>query len=158
MVVAAEDRLRDAARQLVAVDNERIGARFIEADHRGDAIGEQREAAGDHAGVGAVRPHGGDQRAGARRQSDALFYHLVDRRDRQALEQGDPFAQRRLEGNLAAHGALGDRRHVRFQADVIGEFVDAFLLDHGRIHVGQKQLLAAVGGRLQNDIEGGVER
>ncbi len=40
-----------------------------------------------------------------------------------------------------------------FQADIIGEFVDAFLADHGGIHVGQKQLLAAAGDRLHHDVK-----
>ena len=62
--LAPEDRLGHLAGQLaVGVDQQRIGAVLVEADHRGDALGEQREAAGDEAGIGAVLAHGGDQRA-----------------------------------------------------------------------------------------------
>ena len=64
----------------------------------------------------------------------------------------DALAQGRLEGDLAAHGALGDGGDVGFQAGIVGELVDAFLLDHGGIHVGEEQLLAAVGGRLHHDV------
>ena len=49
----------------------------------------------------------------ARRQRDALGDDLVDDRGGQALEQRDPLAQRRLERDLAAHRALGDRRDMR---------------------------------------------
>ena len=40
-----------------------------------------------------------------------------------------------------------------FDPDVVGEFVDAFLFDHGGVHVGQKQLLAPVGGGLHHDVD-----
>ena len=53
-------------------------------------------------------------------------------------------AQGWLEGDLAAHGPLGDRRDLLLQANRVGEFVDAFLRDHGGIHVGQEQPLAPV--------------
>ena len=33
------------------------------------------------------------------------------------------------------------------------QFVEAFLLDHGRIHVGDEQRLAAAGERLHDDID-----
>ena len=39
------------------------------------------------------------------------------------------------------------------QAGKIGQFVDAFLADHGGIHVGEKQLLAPCGPRLHHDID-----
>ena len=82
-----------------------------------DGGGEQREAAGDQAGVGAVRPHGRDQRPPPGRQRDALRDHLVDDRRRQALEQRHALAQRRLERDLAAHRPLGDRGDLRLQPD-----------------------------------------
>ena len=68
-------------------------------------------------------------------------------------EQRDALAQRRLEGDLAAHGALGDRGHLLLQADEIGEFVDAFLADHGGVHVGEEQLLAPAGRGLAHDVD-----
>src|SRR3984893_16682375 len=42
---------------------------------------------------------------------------------------------------------------MRFQADEIGQFVDAFLADHGGIHVGQQKLLAPGGPRLHHDVD-----
>ena len=97
--------------------------------------------------------HGRDQFAAARRQRDALGQHFVDHADRQALEQRDALAQRRLEFDLAAHRAFGDRSDMRLEAGEVGQFVDAFLADHGGIHVGQQKLLAPVGLRLHDNVD-----
>ncbi len=116
----------------------------MKADHRGDRAGEQGEAPRDEAGLGAVRAHRPHQRGTARREAQPLGDQPVDRRDRNVLQQRNPLAQGRLEGDLAPHRALGDRRHVILEAERSGELVDAFLLDHGRVHVGQEQALAPV--------------
>ena len=116
--------------------------------------GEQREAAGDQAGIArhsrawsatSVRP------PGVSVMRSAITSSTTD--ERQALEQRDALAQRRLEGDLAAHRALGDRGDMRLQADVVRKFVDAFLADHGGIHVGDEQLLARGSGRLHDDVD-----
>ena len=53
--LAAEDRLGHLPGQPFAgIDEQCVGAVLVEADHGGDALGEQREAAGDQAGAGAV--------------------------------------------------------------------------------------------------------
>ena len=100
-----------------------------------------------------MRAHGRDQFAAARRQRDALLQDLVDHADRQALQQRNALAQRRLELDLAAHGAFGDRGDMRLQPGEIGELVDAFLADHGGIHVGEKKLLAPGALRLHDDVD-----
>src|SRR6185312_3345296 len=100
-----------------------------------------------------VCAHGGDERARPRRQMDAPRDHVLDGFGRQALEQRHAFAQRRLEGDLAAHRALGDGRDMRLQAHKIGQFVDAFLADHGRIHVGKEKLLAPMHQWLNDDVD-----
>ena len=84
---------------------------------------------------------------------DAFGQHLVDDADRHALQQRDALAQRRLELDLAAHRALGDFSDMVLQPGEIREFVDAFLADHGGIHVRQKKLLAPRGDRLHDDID-----
>ena len=127
---------------------------LIEADHRGDLLREQREAAGDEAGVGAVRAHGPDQRPCARRQRDVVGDHIVDHRYGQPFKQGDALAQRGRERDLTAHRPFGDGGDMRLEADKIGKLVDAFLLDHGRIHVGEEQPLAAVCDRLHDHVDG----
>ena len=97
--------------------------------------------------------HGHDQFAAARRRRDALFQHLVDHADRQVLQQRDALAQRRLEFDFAAHRAFGDPGDMRLQPGEIGQFVDAFLADHGGIHVGQKKLLAPDRSRLHDNVD-----
>jgi hypothetical protein len=87
-------------------------------------------------GIGAVPAQRRDQRARPRREPDPRGDDLVDHRSRQPLEQRHPLAQRGREFDLAAHRALGDRRHARLEPDIVRELVDAFLADHGRVHVG----------------------
>ncbi len=154
LAVAAEDRLGHLAGKLVVgVDHERVGAALVEADHGGDALREQREAAGHQAGIGAVRAHGRDQGARAGREADAIGNDLVDDGGRQAREQRHPLAQRRRELDLPAHGALGDRGDMRLHPDIIGKLVDAFLADHGGIHVGEEKPLAPAARTLHDDVD-----
>ena len=74
-------------------------------------------------------------------------------RSREPGEQRDAFCQRRLEGDLAAHGALGDGSDAGLLADEIRELVEAFLADHGGIHVGEEQPLAPSRRRLHDDVD-----
>ena len=53
-----------------------------------------------------------------------------------ALQQRHALAQRRLEVDLSAHGALGDRGDMGLEPGEVRQLVDTFLADHGRIHVG----------------------
>ena len=97
--------------------------------------------------------HGHDQLAAARRRRDAFFQDFIDHADRHILQQRDALAQRRLELDLAAHGAFGDFSDMRLQPGEIGQFVDAFLADHGGIHVGEKKLLAPERRRLHDNVD-----
>ena len=97
--------------------------------------------------------HGRDQLAAARRRRDAFFQHFIDHADRHILQQRDALAQRRLELDLAAHRAFGDLGDMRLQPGEIGQFVDAFLADHGGIHVGEKKLLAPERCRLHDNVD-----
>ena len=89
-------------------------------------------------------------------EGDALANDLLDDGFGQSFEERDPLAQRRLEGDLAPHRALGDRRDMGPGSDEIGKFVDAFLLDHGRIHVGEEKALAPALALLHDDVDGQV--
>ncbi|GAA0005708.1 hypothetical protein BRDID11002_57110 [Bradyrhizobium diazoefficiens] len=100
-----------------------------------------------------MRPHGRDQCAAARRQRDALFQHLVDDTGGKVLQKRNALAQRRLELDLAAHCAFGDGGDMGLHPDEICELVDAFLADHGGIHVGEKKLLAPDAGWLHDDVD-----
>src|SRR3569833_1289172 len=42
---------------------------------------------------------------------------------------------------------------MRFQSDKVGELVDALLTDHGGVHVGEEQLLLAMRGGLDDDVD-----
>jgi hypothetical protein len=130
-------------------------ARFlVEADHGADGRGEEREAAGDEGRVTAAGAHGAHQFRPASGEGDAAGDDVVDHRGREALEERHALAQRRFEGDLAAHGPLGDGRDMILEADEIGELVDAFLADHGGIHVGEEQALHAPRGGLHDDVDG----
>ena len=67
-------------------------------------------------------------------------------------EQRDALAQGRFEGDFAAHRALGDFGDFRADARRVREFVDAFLPDQRRIHVGDQQALGAPGGGLDDKV------
>ena len=54
---------------------------------------------------------------------------------------------------LALHRPLGDPRDLVLEAGIIGELVDAFLADDGRIHVGDEQPLPARLLRLDDDVD-----
>ena len=97
--------------------------------------------------------HGHDQLAAARCRRDALLQDFVDHADRHVLQQRDALAQRRLELDLAAHGAFGDGGDMRLQPGKIGQLVDAFLADHGGIHVGEKKLFAPERGGLHDNVD-----
>ena len=154
----AEDRIGDGAGQHVAVEFERVGHRFVEADALADPVGKEGEAARDQRGVGAIGLHGLHQSAAAGGEGDLLAADFFDAGAGQALQQFDAGAQRRLEIEFAIHGARGDRGDLVLDADGVGQLVDAFLLDHGRIHVGDQQALAAVGERDQGDIDRACRR
>jgi len=53
----------------------------------------------------------------------------------------------------AAHRPFGNACDMLLQAGEIGQFVDAFLADHGGIHVGQKKLLASGRFRLHHNVD-----
>ncbi len=149
----AENRLGHAAGEPAVLDLQNIGAVLVEADGLADARREDGEAAGDQNGIGPMGAHGLDQGPPAGGQSDALLDRLVHHAGVEPGKQGDALAQRRFESDLAAHGAFGDFRDHVLQADEIGQFIDAFLADHGGIHVGEQQLLAPVLQRLDKNID-----
>ena len=68
-------------------------------------------------------------------------------------EQPHALAQRAGEIELALHRALGDPRDLVLEPGIIGELVDAFLADDGRIHVGDEQPLPARLVGLDDDID-----
>jgi hypothetical protein len=72
---------------------------------------------------------------------------------RQILQQAHPFPQRGLEVQLAIHRPRGDVGHMRADPRLVGQFVDAFLPDHRRIHVGDQQPLLPPPGALHHHVD-----
>ena len=149
----AEDGIGNRAVQDAVAGEQRIGAILVEADGLADRPGEDGEAARDEGGVAAIGAHRPNELAPARRQRDAVADDLADDGKRDAFQQGDAFAQRRLEIDLATHGAFGDGGDMLLEPDDGGQLVDAFLADHRRIHVGKEQRLAAGRRRLDDDVD-----
>ena len=74
----------------------------------------------------------------------------------EVFQKRHALAERRFEGDLAAHGTFRNGRDFLLQPHVIGQFVDAFLADHGGIHVRQEQALPARRRRLDDNVDGFV--
>ena len=150
---AAENGLGNLAGEAPPLGQQRVRLVFPEAEHGGDAVGEGGETAGDEKGEGARRIHGRHEFARAGSQRDALGDDAVDDCGFQSFQQRDALAQRALELDLPVHGTGGDGGDMLLEAHDIGQFVDAFLVDHGGIHVGDEDVAAAVVGRLDHAID-----
>ena len=99
-------------------------------------IGELVKAAGYQHRLRAVRLQRGDQRARAGHVEDALIQTLLDRVLAQPAQQPDPLGQRLGKVEFTLHRAFGDVGDLVLQAREVGQFIDAFGGNHGRIHVG----------------------
>jgi tRNA dimethylallyltransferase len=152
--VLAEDRLDDLASQLAALDDERIGAVFVGAEPFPNRARELAKAARDDGDMGAVRPHRLNERARATIERDPLFQHIADHDLGQAGQKRDALAQRRRERHLAAHRPFGDRGDALADAGDSCKFVNALLTDQGRIHIRDQKTFAAMGKRLDDDVDG----
>ena len=152
----AEDRMADLAGQSAVPDDQVIGLMLMEAEFRRNALREGREAAGDEGRVCAMRLHGGGQGAPAGHKGDALRDNALDDPGIQPLEQLHALGEGTLEIEFAAHGAGRDVPDAGPHARHLAELIDAFLLDHGRVHVGDEQALAAVVDRDHGGVDGVV--
>ncbi len=81
----------------------------------------------------------------ARRRGDALGKTARDGILFQSGEQCDPLRQRLGKRQFAAHGAFGDVGDLGLQSGEVRQLVDAFLPDHGRVHVGNEQVRGGKG-------------
>ena len=136
-----QDRLRDFANQPSLSFDQAVGALEMETSSFGDEVGEKSEAAGHQCGHGARFAHGGDQGARTGIEGHALG-HLRHDLCRQVRQHGGALLQGLGEVDLAAHGAGGDLRHARPQAQVLGHFLEHLLADDGRFHIGDQHSLA----------------
>ena len=104
--------------------------------------------------IAAMRPHGLDQ--GRPPGVSVMRLAMIS----STTPIGRPFS-RATRSRKAGSKAISPRmaRSVMaetssFRPDEIGEFVDAFLPDHGGIHIGEKQPLApALGDGLDHEID-----
>ena len=126
---------------------------LVEAEFRRHGTGEHGEAARYQRGPRAVALHRRDQLEPAFCQRDAPRDHSADDGKGQTLQQRDPFAQGGLERDLAVHRPRRDGGNVFLESDFGREFVDAFLVDHGGIHVGDEQPLAPRILPLDRDVD-----
>ena len=97
------------------------------------------EAPGDEHAATAFRPQGRDERARACDRRDPLGKAALDRAFFQPFQKCDSLGQRAGKIDLAAHGPFGNGGDLLLKPGEIGQLVDAFLADHGRIHVGHEQ-------------------
>ena len=151
--IAPEDRARHLPGQLASLGQQRVGAVFVKAQIAGDLRGEGREPARDQRRISAMGLHRGDQGLAARHMGDAGGQHAGDDLLGQALQQAHTFNERAFEVEFAIHGARGDVLHPFAHPGLIGQFVDAFLLDHGAVHVGQKHPFAAAFCGLHHEVD-----
>jgi hypothetical protein len=138
-----EDRFEHTAGQTAAFDFEGVGEHAVEAEIAGDRFGEDGKAASDKGREGAIRFHGGNESGSAGHRRDA-------RGGRCKIACGKPGEMRhagyqgRHKVAFAAHRCGGERCDAVAAACNVSEFVDHFLLDNGRFHIGNEQPLGAV--------------
>ncbi len=148
----AENREAYFASEFAIFDDERVGVMFVEAKFGGDARGKGGKSAGDKGGIGLVGFHCGKESFAALHESDPCTEQLVDDTFIQILEKADALFQCGFEIEFAAHGLFRDFGDALADACNNAKLVDAFLVDHGRIHVGDEQAFAAVVDRYGCDI------
>ncbi len=152
---ATQHRLCNCSEEaFVTSDDELVAAVLIEAYQRRNLRGERRESPRHEASIGAVPAHGLHQGAPPGGERDPFRNHLVDHAGRKSCQQRNALTQCRSEFDLATHSALRDGSDARPLSDKVGQFVDAFLSDHGGIHVREQQELAPFASMLHHHVHG----
>ncbi len=151
---SGDERGADGAGDPAAGNIEPVGDDAGKAEMRPHRLGEGGETARDQRGYGAGGTHRCDQRAGARRQPD-MAGGLVEHGLRQAFQEGDPLGKRRDEVDLAVHRPPGDFGDRRAQADELGQFLEHFVFDDRRFHVGDEEAFPPPGARLDHHVDRG---
>ena len=152
--VLAQHGFAHDAGELAIFDDEVVCLILVEAKAGGDRGGKLAEAAGHQRRVGAMGLHGRNQLPPARNIGNPLTEDCFNRPFTEAAHQRHTLAQRLRKIQFAPHGAIGDRLDGFARARQDADFVDAFLVDHGRIHIGDEQPLAAVRLRHHGEVDG----
>ena len=71
----------------------------------------------------------------------------------QPFQHRDPQAQRLAKIDLAVHAAPRDRRDLRLEPGICGEFVQRLAGDDGAVHVGEQQPLAPAARRRRDRVD-----
>ena len=144
--------LHNLARELSVRFDESVRPVLVETELGGYSSGKDVETTGNQRCVGSRFAHGGDQFAAARSERDAARYDALYHCKLKPFKQRHALPKRRFERDLSIHCARRDRRDMGLDADLIRQFVNAFLVDHGGIHAGNKHSLAAAFRGLYRDI------
>ena len=152
--VGAENGLGHPAGEAAVFDLQFIGLVLVEAGLRRDAGGEVRKAARNQRRVRAARTHGLHESPGSGIEEDAALVRLGQGVGRQPGQHRRALAQRGHEVDVAAHRALGDPRDLGATTGEVGDLVDAFDADDGRVHVRDQEPLAPPSGVLDDAIDG----
>jgi len=138
--LAAPGLVDHAAGQQSVADLQHIGAGVINPEAVADAVGEEGKAAGDQQHLQSGSLAGLHQFARTRVELQPLVVDALHVGQTHATQQRHALAQALLVvGNLSAHGRLGNGRHLGLASNCIGDFVHAFDVDQGRIHVERNQ-------------------
>ena len=84
---------------------------------------------------------------------DAGIQNVSDNSLIQPRQKANTLFQCAVEIQLAIHRALCDVCDPLTYASFGGQFIDAFLTDHRRIHIGKEHLFATFFGRLDHQID-----
>jgi len=149
--VLVDNRFCNGTGQGVALELENVGMRLIKPDALGDVISKESEATGHQDRMSAIGLHGVHEGAATGCVGDAFTTHFLDALAVQTLKQCNPRVERSREIEFAIHCPRCDIRHLFLETKRVGEFIYAFFVDHGGIHVRDEHLLAPVG---EGDVRG----
>ncbi len=140
--------------QLAVLNFQPVCVVLVKPERRCNMARKQAETAGNQDAVAVGGFHRGEQNRAAGGKGDALLNDFTGNGVRQSGQQGNPFAQCRFELDFTVHGPCRNGGDLVLQPHLGSQFIDAFLINHGRIHVGNQCLLAPCSPVLQGNVDG----
>lgn len=147
-----QDGLAYLAEKHAVLDLKMVGVRAVKAALRRHWLGDDGETTRNQIACRPGRAHGPDKGDRARRQF-SHFKGVIDELRRLAGQKRKARIKRLFEIQLATHCAFGDRQNILGQAGDAGHVVQRFRGDHGAVHIGDQEPLAAVVTRDEIDID-----
>ena len=120
---------------------------FMKTEKSSNPVGELDKSAGDERRTGTILSHCANKNHPAAGQSDACLDYFVDDGRWKPTQESNTFDQGFFEIQLAVHGKGSDLGDAVSDAGFGGKFIDAFLIDHGGIHIGDQKLLSTTRSR-----------